>query len=492
MATGGVYQLLINTGMQDKLLTATSLLNDRLREIRRVRCKNPAIRDTTPTLADIERTHLLFINAHFKPFVAIGYEYQVTGPQFGIVNFGGEIVFSIPQFGDFFHDMVLNIQLSSFSAAPGDKVFYCDFPGHRLLQLTKFEVNNLFLDQYDYNVYNFHYNFFITKSKQKAWLRAMGQEVPEYGYLTNNPGVDEFRELKRFVSGPQTPKATQPALDLWMPLLFWFSRDPRLSIPSIAIPYGQRFMRFTLAEASQMVTSVSGGTFTPPIIVFANLYINNIFMNPEISNLFIKRVGFAMIRVHLQQSTPESTNADQIRIDQMKFPVETLYIGLQPNINQTGPDNFTDWYKYYNVTTNLVPTPVAIPNTVPIPPYVLAFTQAIWRSSSPTILSLQVENHGVSFYAPYPEKFFSEYIPYQYGQHIVAPRDIGMLMVPFNLYPGVYQPSGYLNLSNARETFVNFTAQSISSVNPATFYIIGIAINFVLLSEGQLVLRFSV
>ena len=28
--------------------------------------------DPTPTLVDIERTHILFVNAHFKPFAAIG------------------------------------------------------------------------------------------------------------------------------------------------------------------------------------------------------------------------------------------------------------------------------------------------------------------------------------------------------------------------------------------------------------------------------------
>lgn len=32
--------------------------------------------DPTPTLVDIERTHILFVNAHFKPFAAIGYEYN--------------------------------------------------------------------------------------------------------------------------------------------------------------------------------------------------------------------------------------------------------------------------------------------------------------------------------------------------------------------------------------------------------------------------------
>jgi hypothetical protein len=50
------------------MILATELLNRRLKEIKRLRCKNPAIRDKTPTLVDIERTHILFMNAHFKPF----------------------------------------------------------------------------------------------------------------------------------------------------------------------------------------------------------------------------------------------------------------------------------------------------------------------------------------------------------------------------------------------------------------------------------------
>ena len=55
---------------------ATKLLNQRLIDIERMRAHNPQIKDPTPTLVDIERTHILFMNAHFKPFAAIGYEYN--------------------------------------------------------------------------------------------------------------------------------------------------------------------------------------------------------------------------------------------------------------------------------------------------------------------------------------------------------------------------------------------------------------------------------
>lgn len=53
--------------------------------------------DPTPTLVDVERTHILFINAHFKPFAAIGYEYNKVRANTGTPQFGGSVQFSIPR-----------------------------------------------------------------------------------------------------------------------------------------------------------------------------------------------------------------------------------------------------------------------------------------------------------------------------------------------------------------------------------------------------------
>jgi hypothetical protein len=96
MATGGIFQLITNDGKQDRMLMATALLNKRLLEIERMRSRNPMIKDPTPTLVDIERTHILFMNAHFKPFAAIGYEYNRTSVQSGTARLGSSIQFSIP------------------------------------------------------------------------------------------------------------------------------------------------------------------------------------------------------------------------------------------------------------------------------------------------------------------------------------------------------------------------------------------------------------
>jgi hypothetical protein len=65
-------------------------------------------------------------------------------------------------------------------------------------------------------------------------------------------------------------------------------------------------------------------------------------------------------------------------------------------------------------------------------------------------------------------------------------------MVNFCLYPKTYQPSGYVNISRAREFFFNWTSAVVGVGGvTGTFYALGIAINFLLVSDGSAVLRYS-
>ena len=403
MTTGGIFTLVSNDGRQDKMLMATSLLNDRLKEIRRMRCKNPGIKDATPTLVDIERTHILFINSHFKPFAAIAYEYDFIGPQEGTPQLGGTTSFSIPQFGDFFNDMVVHCVLEGFTAAvPGDQVHFAEFLGHRLFKETVFEVNRNILDSYDSDVYNMHYNFFVPEYNRTNWKRCVGQEVPKRAILTQNLGVDPYREEKYILDGPQTPKGTHDRVELWMPLLFWFNKDPRLAIPSVSIPFGQRFITIELANAAEICFGVNnggGGGFIAPRVSTFNLHINNIFVMPEIHDIFIKRVGFSLIRVHRSERRGLDTGADQILLDSLRWPVETLYFGVKPDANVGTQD---DWHKFHLTTDQLVPYPVAIPTPVPPPSDQFAFSDATYKTETPMVDTIRFRVQAVDLYRSTP------------------------------------------------------------------------------------------
>jgi hypothetical protein len=109
----------------------------------------------------------------------------------------------------------------------------------------------VFVDEYTAEAMLFHQKFRVAPNKAVGWKRLVGQEVPVDGYTglqsiagrsvfpASLTGIDPLvsagadalgapanaaqtaRRLVQVVNGPQTPKFTQPALDLWVPLAIY-------------------------------------------------------------------------------------------------------------------------------------------------------------------------------------------------------------------------------------------------------------------------------
>jgi hypothetical protein len=624
-----------NDGKADKLIMATELLNARLKKIMCYR--NAKGLDPTPTLVDIERTHILYVNAHFKPFASIGYEYDKVLANTGNPQLGSQVQFSIPQFGDFFNDMVINVQLSAVSATVGtvpafppfigasnqvttstsqvsglintttgvytqytqqyidgagniltvgaaasNFVKYCDYPGARVFQHVYFDVNNNPLDDYTAEAMLFYSKHNVAPGKRVGWMRLMGQEVPLVGYtqlqsiagVVSNPvsgglidqsgnpapgsrpaAVSTTRQQVSVCAGAQTAQATQPALSLWVPLIFWFNKDVRLSIASVAIPYGQRFITIDLEQLTNLVFVAPGNLFlqltveeqvsadgatkgtaaavavqnvirsvtkTPVLatgsvvntatggISNISLYINNIFVNSEIHDIYIKRIGFSLIRLHRFQASRVNTATDQVLLNQFKYPIETIYVGMRPayNIDPTNPNQARDWYQLARLTdqfTNVTSTAggaVMTDDTVAynassIKHKTFLSTNEVDNITYPvatqTVDTLQLQVHGITIYDIYASAFYRDFLYWRYGKadEIITSDDIGSMMLNFALLPGQYQPSGHMNVSRAREFYVNYTSSYVSTGTPADLLTLGVAINFLLISDGSAVIRYS-
>jgi hypothetical protein len=515
MSTGGIFQLITNDGKQDKLLMATEFLSARIADIKRAR---KGMEDENPTLADIEKTHILFTNAHFKPFAAMAYEYNKVVVSNAIL--GSQIQFSIPQFGDFFHDMVLHMVLAAptpsltvtGATTAGDVAVYrwCDWPGERMCQRVAFDVNGNPLDEYYSDTYNMHRQFRVGQDKSIGWARNMGQELTHEGYFqyaqtaaATAPGSS--RATVGIKNGHQTYAASHPDLELFIPLLFWFNVDPALSIPSVAIPYGQRFIKVDLATKDQLLRvipnpaapgTVSLPVITTPTISVCELYINNIFVQPDIHDIFIKRIGFSLVRVHRRQITNVNKSSDLILLQQLKWPIETLYCGVRPTANITSNTNIStvgsqvsvldpnmeDWHKFCQVSTTVNPSGTTNGLT----------TSYILKTETNHIQNISIEAHGISLYNNLPSQFFNSYVPYQYGGWaITTPSDVGLFMIGFNLYPGAYQPSGHINVSRAREFHFKYNSSYITSTLTADLIINASAINFLLISDGAAIMRYT-
>lgn len=674
MSVGAIFKLTANDGKADRMIMATKLLNQRIKDVMCARARDRKA-DVTPTLVDLERTHILYVNAHFKPYAAIAFEYSKVRPQSGTSALGSGVTFSIPQFGDFFHDMVCRSRLSqcmgnsgltplqsqattavfpanSIAGAitttltstfynlvdPFGKVLvagvaptgnpatftpnaqvsyrnfvrYCEYPGNRLFTSVKFDVNGNPLDNYDETIPMMLEKFCTLPHKRTGHDRLVGQEVPLTGYgpllqnkvsdadelntpkvinrsgaLQSNQTVGLFkgatlgaasdtvtgqtstinlnseptnqfdvsRRLLQYVNGPQTPKPIQPPLEIWNKLKFWFNDDVRLSIASVCIPFGQRFIAIDYAKTSDLVyefpslylqktvTVVKSGavddtsvtTFSPVFQSFGvtditvdkmELYINNIFVNPEIHDIYIRRIGFSLIRVYRQhRQTCNAESSEDKQLTQLKWPIEYLFVGLRPTWNTRSvtvgsgglvsggnQNQWRDWHRLTrmvdvtdsNETTGLSTIVPAMTYTGS--PAVGASSNTVKSSFTsisqvvpnqywlpvPTVDSLTLTAHGVVVFESFNDTFFNQYMPFHFGgTNLVTPDDPGALFVNMALFPRSYQPSGHLNISRARETFLKWTTSYISPNTSSELICVAVAINFLLITDGSAVLRYS-
>ena len=237
-------------GKQDELIFADSLLQSRIKASKERRAKMiqsnvPGV-SPYPSLNEIEETHILFTNIKCKPFVKMAMEYSRT-PKSN-VSLSSQVDFDIPQFGDFFSDMVVHVVIDKITADVAGSnsttpdvalVRYCDYPGERLFQSVSFTVNSSPLDEIYQEVYPMTRQFRVSQDKLAGWKRSMGQSEPHEGvYMhstTISAGAQERQLHARVSDGYQTYKQQQPALELFVPLLFWFC-DIRQAVPSAAIP----------------------------------------------------------------------------------------------------------------------------------------------------------------------------------------------------------------------------------------------------------------
>lgn len=648
MSAGGVFKLMANAGKADNLIMATELLRNRLKQVMCLR-KKSGLKDPTPTLVDIERTHLLFVNAHFKPFASIASEYNKVKTNAGNPSFESDIQFSIPQFGDFFSDMVVNATLSSVSATVGtvpalptqaftgfpqdvtstatsfssalqdttagvykkvtldyvdaagnvltpgaaaqNFVRYCEFPGQRLFSQVKFDVNNNPLDEYTAEAVNFHQKFCVPPHKMVGWKRLVGQEVPVEGYsdLLSISGASSYaavatgiqyfdgsavpaapvnasvtaRKLSQVVFGPQTPQLTQPELDLWVPLLFWFCLDSRIAVASVCVPYGQRFITMKVAPQSQLVFAAPGNVFQrvtvevstsagtgkgtkdalavtdvktyvtrTPVLATGSvvgsqtvknieLYINNLFVNPEIHDIYIKRIGFTLIRLHKEQQEQLTKTNNSILLNKLKHPVEYIYLGLKPMVNfhssynpnlvsttAANVNQYRDWHRFTGMRDNVIDVSAKSASKVLIDDTVAWSSTAgkiktglmqqtaeriVFATPTPTIDTLALEAHGVSIFSTFKTAFFGSYAPYTFGESkINTPEDTGVVLINFAQYPGSYQPSGHVNVSRTREFYLAVTSSFIGDgANSCMLIVLARAINFLIIADGSAVLRYT-
>lgn len=497
MSSGGIFQVINNNGKADRMITANDWLTKRLQVIRNSR--RAANQSPTPTIADIEHSHVVFVNSHYKPYCTLAFEYFRT-PTSSQRQWGSECVWPLNHYGDFVNDgcihLKANAPIVNAVNATNPVYRYCDFPGERAFEKTSLNISGVAIDSYVSYDYVIKRQTELTPQNMYGYYRCMAQEIPlDVEYQQSGVAPTGSRIGGTLRNGYQTPKTVHAELEILAPLLFWFSTDTSISLQSLNIVNSARSIDVKIAEFTKMCgfevrgnSVIGSSTLTPGIITSLDLLLCNIFVSVEIHDIFVRRIGFQMIRVHQRNNTRLENADDAIQLYNLRWPTEYIWVAYQPegnpDVNSNNPVNginhLDHWWRTTRVTReNVQNNPIS----------------CLADISSPPISAMGVKACGIEIYKEQEALFYNSYAPLMRGRRIHAPFDAGWHYVGFSLYPNYYQPSGHLNISRCREFYINYTSSDLDTPidpdNPVIMRSHAQAINFVLYVDGGVTLRYS-
>lgn len=350
--------------------------------------------------------------------------------------------------------------------------------------------------------------------------------------------VNISRERVEVLDGLQTPKPVLPPITLGHKLLL-FNCDvgqPHLSIPSLSIPNGQRtimiglhnverfiqqhtpiYLRTTIDDNVNRSVTLSPITKQAQILNHNSLvrsvvmHCNNIYFDSKLHDVFINKSYFTLVRIWKHQKFQLKDIENEVLLNQLKFPVEWLMIAAQPRFNNEYPqyDNSTckllrgnpnfgySWNKYAYILDGNKDDSTRVEGVsgADIPTATTTRVSHIkYFTEVPIIKEFGIVSSGNEIVKRIRAPFFNSYVPNALmSECMTSPKDSNVYFTSFSLFPTLYQPSGYFNMSRARETYIKFKCRDnvVSSDNPTELIVVSRPINFLIVSDGSAAMRYS-
>lgn len=517
MSKPAAFILATNDSVADEMITRKNQLNTQLRKIisrneglymegvRSGIIKKNTDYDFRPSLTDINSTHILYVRSVYKPNVSVAFEYIKSNTVGGLsMKASTTAKFDLSNSpGDFIHDQVLHIKFKSVGTpdpvnltdgsynASATRYRYCNFPGIKLLKKTSLKYNEEVIDYYTNRELLFHDKLRIPAEIRLSWNTLVGQQNPKVGtyYHTDQ----RITQNLSFSNGAQNPAPYQEELDLWIPLIFWYNLQIEASIMATSIVSINQCIEFEFEALNKIFQALNPAgeviPFTGNLAVEKmELYTKNIFLDPEISDLFKNRASTSLIRVHKRgvEELHQSRHSFAINKD-FKFPLEYMYLGVQPVGNT---DNFDTWNLFYNRIPVEVPIPATIINPTTWPILELVSRTATFYNKQYGLSNLELTADTIPIYKDIQIGMYNRYQPYLLDGVYLSEADVYIL--PFSLFTTKFHPTGYLQLSKVKELFLNYESDVISSNNRWRLYIAGMALNFLIIdNKGNTNLKFA-
>ena len=273
----------------------------------------------------------------------------------GQADFGRRVTCTISRNGDLCYRTYLQVTLPEInqsmytgSAADDKGVFarWLDFPGEQLIAQVEVEIGGQRIDRQYGDWMHIWNQLTMSAEQQRGYFQMIGNTT-QLTYITD-PSFADISGPCAAAGGPSqvcAPRKALPETTLYIPLLFWFCRNPGLALPLIALQYHEvkinidfRPIGECLWAVSTLAGTTSSGTLSlstayQQSLVAASLYIDYVFLDTDERRKMAQNPHEYLIE-QLQFTGDESVGSSSNKIKlNFNHPCKELIWVVQPDAN---------------------------------------------------------------------------------------------------------------------------------------------------------------
>jgi len=331
----------------------------------------------------------------------------------GSADFGNRVTCTISRNGDLVHRMWLVATLPGLAEKSG----WVDEVGHFLVKNVELEIGGQKIDK--------HYGEWLS-----VWNHLSTSRNHESGYDEMIGNVS--------TTAPDSSK-TRAATEVYVPLQFWFCRNPGLALPLIALQYHEVKVNLEFNALNNLVLKQEGNNAWATVsstksLSSASLWCDYIYLDTDERRRFAQ-VSHEYLIEQLQFTGDESVSSATSASLRLNFnhPVKELVWVAR----LSDAEALRQWGNYTTVFNNVK-------------------TRGAYESTGANPVSkAKLQLNGHDRFAERNGTYFSQVQPYQH--HTNVPVNPGVNVYSFSLRPEEHQPSGTCNFSRIDNATLNLT-----------------------------------
>ncbi|GAX84537.1 hypothetical protein CEUSTIGMA_g11958.t1 [Chlamydomonas eustigma] len=253
----------------------------------------------------------------------------------GQADWGRKVTATISRNGDLIFRAYLRVELPAVTIQPGRTFRWLNWVGHILMKTVEIEIGGQRIDK--------HYGDWLHIWNELT--QTAGHQIGYANMVGNTPNLTT--PVTNSNTTGNTPLVL-PGQILYIPLEFWWNRNPGLALPLIALQYHEVRINMEInpanycywsgimgSSAATTITDLSPASVTVPSLVACSLFVDYIYLDTDERRRFAQAAHEYLIE-QLQFTGDESTNQVSNKI-KMSFnhPTKELIWIVQPNDNTT-------------------------------------------------------------------------------------------------------------------------------------------------------------